>query len=166
MMKFLTTALGGLTVLTVTGFATPPGQAMLGLHPAQTATPVSVIADPGPIKVAAPAAAPVSAAPAAPAVTAPHPAVAAPAAQPVRAAPAARPVAPASAVPAQAAPAANPMGGAGAIANILLNLPQVLNQTRVGPDGNGGWIPPGQRTRQDRKHHDGEGDPQNGDFEH
>src|SRR5579864_5709041 len=134
MMKFLTTALGGLTVLAVTGFATPPGQAMLGLHPAQTATPVSVIADPGPIKVAAPAAAPVSAAPAAPAVTAPHPAVAAPAA---------RPVAPASAVPAQAAPAANPMGGAGAIANILLNLPQVLNQTRVGPGGNGGWIPPG-----------------------
>ncbi len=164
MMKSLTTALGALTILTVTGMATPPGQAMLGIRQAQTAAPVSVISDPGPAKVAAPVApaatpatvAPQSAAPAA------RPAVAAPAARPVVTHPAA---APAAAVP-TAAPAANPMGGAGAIANILLNLPQVLQGTQgvpgVGNSDEG--MPPGQRAKRDKKH---PGDSNNaGDYEH
>lgn len=166
MMKFLTMALGGLTMLTVTGLATPPGQAMLGMRPAQTAAPVSVIADPGPAAVsapAAPAAAPVSPTPVAAPV---HPVSPAPAAAPVAPRVAPRPVAAPAASPAPVArpaapaPAANPMGGmgAGAITNILLNLPQVLQGTQVGPGGpavnNGGFIPPGQRAK---KHH-GNGD--------
>lgn len=158
MMKFLTTALGGLTILTVTGMATPPGQAMLGMRPTQAQAPVSVIADPGPATVAAPIAVPARPVPAATPVAVPQPA-----ARPIptHAVPAARPAVPAAA-PVQAAPAANPMGGAGALTNILLNLPQVLQGTQVAPAGgvnNGGWTPPGQRAR---KHHDGSSD-QNGD---
>jgi hypothetical protein len=167
MMKFLTTALGGLTILTVTGLATAQGQALLGMRQPQAAVPVSVIADPGPAQVAvpaAPAARPASAAPAAPPV-APRPAVTAPVARPV-----ARPATPAAAGP---APAANPMGGlggAGAITNLLLNMPQVLQGGQGGPDGpgvvnnGGGWGPPGQRGRDSRKRHDG-GDNNSGDYE-
>lgn len=155
MMKSLTTALGALTILTVTGMATPPGQAMLGIRQTQTATPVSSIPDPGPVKAATPAPAPVTPAPAsAPAAT---PRAAAPAASPAArpAAPVARPVAPAASPAASApAPAANPMGGAGAITNILLNLPQVLQGTQGGSGVSNGWTPPGQRAR---KHNDGNG---------
>src|SRR5215469_1703077 len=129
MMKFLTTALGGLTILAVTGMVTAPGQAMLGLRQPQAAAPVSVISDPGPQKFVAPAAAPT--APAVAPTAAPRPAIAAPAApRPAAAPPVARP-APAATHAPVAAPAANPMGGlggAGAITNILLNLPQVLQQ--------------------------------------
>lgn len=175
MMKFLTTALGGLTILTVTGLATAPGQAMLGMRQPQTAVPVSVIADPGPAKVTEPAA------PMAPAVqpasTAPAaalPAVA-PAARPVATGPAptarpvARPAAPAAAAPASAANPLGGLGGAGAITNLLLNMPQVLQGGEGGPGGpavgnNGGWVPPGQRGREYRKRHDG-GDPNAGDYE-
>lgn len=58
------------------------------------------------------------------------------------------------------------LGGAGAITNILLNLPQVLQGGQRGEDGpavvnNGGWVPPGQRAK---KHHDG-GNNDGGDFE-
>lgn len=177
MMKFLTTALGGLTMLAVTGMATAPGQAMLGLQRAQTAAPVSVISDPGPQKFVAPAAAPATPAPASttPALAptaAPHPAVAAPVApRPAVARPVARPAAPAAtSVPAAgAAPAANPMGGlggAGAITNILLNLPQVLQQGggSGGDEGHGGpgWIPPGQRTKW-KHHNNGNGNDQGGE---
>ncbi|HLY20838.1 MAG TPA: hypothetical protein VKT83_00055 [bacterium] len=171
MMKFLTTALGGLTILTVTGLATAQGQAMLGIRQPQAAVPVSVIADPGPAKVAVPAPQPVNAAPAAAPVAAPPAAAPAPAARPAVTSPApvARPVArPAAASP---APGANPMGaigGAGAITNILLNLPQVLQGGQGGPDGpavnnGGGWGPPGQRGRDNRKRHGG--DNNGGDYE-
>jgi hypothetical protein len=172
MMKFLTMALGGLTMLTVTGLATAPGQAMFGMRQTQAQVPVSPIADPGPVTLAAPVSAP--AAPAsvpapvahpavAPAVPAAAPVVSHPVAHPVvshavaprpslRPAAVARPVA-ASPVarPAPAAvPGANPMsglGGAGAITNILLNLPQVLQGGAQGVPGgppvvnNGGWMP-------------------------
>jgi len=143
MVKFLTMALGGLTALAVAGLATPHGQALLGIHQTQPTVPVSVIADPG----AANTAAPVKAAPAS------HP-VYGPA---VRSAPAARP----SAHP---APAATPggilVGGAGAIANILLNLPHVLPRAGAPfPQG-----PPGQRDQRGRYKHGDQGD--GGDFEH
>ena len=182
MMKFLTTALGGLTVATVTGLALLPGHAMLGGGQPQAQAPVSVIADPGPkaaMPVPAPAAVPVApasapAAPAQPAVAAPAaapavthsaPTVSRPAAQPV-----ARPVAPAAAPVARPAPAANPMGGlagAGAITQLLLNMPQVLQGGQGGPQvgapGGPGWVPPGQRGRDHRKHPGG--DDNSGDFE-
>jgi hypothetical protein len=185
MVKFLTTALGGLTALTVAGLATPSGQAMLGLHQTQPAVPVSVISDPGPAKVALPAATPVSTAPAPETAPAPavvqHTAVPAPRSEPVAHPAATRPVyhsaasrpayhpAPAAARPVPA-PAGLPMGGAGAgaITNILLNLPQVLQQGGApgvpqyappapAPD-NGGW---GQRHRRDRWRH-GQGDENRG----
>ena len=159
MMKLLTTALGGLTIATVTGLALLPGHAMLGGQQPQAEAPLSVISDPGP-KAAVPApvapVAPVTPA-AAPVMT--HPAVSqpAPAAQPV-----ARPV-PRAAAPAPAAgaaPAANPMGGlagAGAITQLLLNMPQVLQGGQGGgSEGGPGWVPPGQRGGQGhyyRKHH-------------
>ena len=46
-------------------------------------------------------------------------------------------------------------GGAGAITNILLNLPQVLQGTQGGSGVSNGWNVPGQRAR---KHNDGNGD--------
>jgi hypothetical protein len=76
--------------------------------------------------------------------------------------------------------------GAGAITNILLNLPQVLQQggapgvpqygppqyapappvgPAIVPNNNGGWVPPGQRHRHGRWRN-GNGDPrQDGDPE-
>ncbi len=171
MMKILTTALGGLTVATITGLALLPGHAMLGTQQPQAQAPVSVIADPGPnavvpapAPIAAPAPAPVAAPASAPRVT--H---AAPAAAPAvsRPAPGARPAAPA----AGPVPAANPMGGmsgAGAITQLLLNMPQVLQGGQGGPQvgpggpGPGGWGPPGQRGRAYRRRHDG-GDNAGGD---
>lgn len=174
MMKFLTTALGGLTVATVTGLALLPGHAMLGGQQPQAQAPVSVITDPGPeaavpapvVPPAAPAVAP-AARPAAtqPAVTQPAPAVSRPVAQPV-ARPVPRPAAPAPA--AGPAPAASPMGGlngAGAITQLLLNMPQVLQGGQDGPQGGPGWVPPGQHGRAYRKHHDGGGDNNAGDYE-
>lgn len=160
MMKALTTGLGVLTILAVTGMATPSGQAMLGLRQTQTQTPVSVIADPGPANTT-PAAVPtpVSTAPAPASAPAVSHAVApaaptAPVARPAvtHAAPVARPAAPTSA-PAAAGPvpAASPVN-AGAITNILLNLPQVLQPTQgrpgeagPAPVNNDQWVPPGHR---------------------
>ena len=156
MMKALTTALGALTILAVTGMATPSGQAMLGLRQTQTQTPVSVIADPGPAN-AAPVPVQVAPAAAVPAVShaAAVPAAATtPAARPAvpHAAPVARPAAPASAAPVPVASPAN----AGAIANILLNLPQVLQPAQGRPNepgpayNNDQWVPPGHRKAKDR----------------
>jgi len=66
------------------------------------------------------------------------------------------------------------MGGAGAITNILLNLPQVLQQGGQAPQygvpqggpavvpDNGGWVPPGQRHRRDRWRNDQGGNQRNG----
>jgi hypothetical protein len=154
MMKVLTSALGGLTVLAVSGLATPPGQAMLGIRQTQAAAPVSVISDPGPVQLAVPTAGPVEPTPvrvepAAPAGSAPAPrAVAAPVARPTAdsrasqpvARPVARPAAPVQAAPTQAAPA---LAGAGAITNLLLNLPQVLHEgPPVAPEGGPAYGPP------------------------
>ena len=165
MMKLLTTALGGLTIATVTGLALLPGHAMLGGQQPQTQAPVSVIADPGakaavpsPVAPVAPVAPAASPGVTQPAVTHPAPAVSRPVAQPV-----ARPVPQASA-PAPApgpAPAANPIGGlagAGAITQLLLNMPQVLQGGQGGPEGGPGWAPPGQHGRAYRRRHDGGGD--------
>lgn len=177
MMRSLTTGLGILAILAVTGAMTLTGQAMLGFRPAtQTDPAVTVIADtapPAPKKVAA---SPRVATPAtAPAVVQP------PAARPVAAstpapatqqAPAAHS---ASASPAPAASTRSPQpaaqGGLGQVANvanILLNLPQVLSQTQVRPaPGNEEhessretqWVPnrvPLEKGRSHRKVEDGD----------
>ncbi len=118
MMRSVTAGLGALTILAVTGAITTSGQTFLGFKPSpRDQSAVTVIKD-------APAA--TSAAPKAP--------VAPVAARPVsHAAPAAaqRPaVRPAAAPAASAAPAPGGLGtGLGqavSIANILLNLPQIL----------------------------------------
>ena len=125
MVRSLVVGFGLVTALAVAGIMTPKGQAMLGLsHPvAEQGTPVTVIQDrpasiPAPVQSIAPAG-PVQGAGApqqAPAATS-HPQ--------------ARPVGPVG----QRPPAGQPVpqqagpGGLAGIANILLNLPQVLNQT-------------------------------------
>ena len=138
MVKFLTAVLGGLTAFAVAGLATPPGRAVLGIHQTEPAVPVSVIADPGAVNAAPPVRS--GTAPRTEAAPISHP-VYRPAVQPV---PAARPIA----RPASAGPASIPTGGAGAITNILLNLPQILLRAgtpvpQVGPamPENGGWGP-------------------------
>lgn len=146
MVKFLTTALGGLTALAVAGLATPSGQAMLGTHQALPAVLVSVISDPGPvgpINVTVPAATPVSTAAGVavrtPVVSERHVSerhVSAPVAQvarpvyratarPVSRPPASAPVAVAHSAP---MPAGLPIGGAGAIGSIMQFLPGMLQQ--------------------------------------
>jgi len=141
-MRFLTAGLGVLTILTVTSAMTPSGQAMLGIRPSSNQAPVTVISDPGPPRVA-----PAPAAPAAVHAPAPAPATTArPVAHPAPAAPAAR--------PAPSKPASG-LGQITNIANILLNLPQVLSQTQVQPAPGG---PQGPRLPTERKHRPGEPD--------
>ncbi len=140
MVRSLVVGFGLVTALAVAGIATPKGQAMLGLsHPAaEQATPVTVIQDspasiPAPVQSVAPAG-PVQGAGAAqqaPAATA-HPQ--------------ARPVGPVG----QRPPAGQPLpqqagpGGLAGVANILLNLPQVLNQAHgESPRGSDSWSEPG-----------------------
>ncbi len=111
-MRALTAILAILTLMIAAGMMTARGQALLGLRPPPSAPSVTVIKDPPP----------------APPV---HQAV--PSRPP--ATPASRP-APASAPPAHAAPATPAQTGIAQIsriANILLNLPQVLSQTQVHP---------------------------------
>mgnify|MGYP001388254601 CR=1 FL=1 len=146
MMKSLTAGLGVLTILAVTGAMTPSGQAMLGFRSApQNQQNVAVIKD-------APASAGTRAAPAPKAVT-PAPTVSAVAARPASAAArtaAPRPVPAAQRAPAPAQP--DPVGSVVNVANILLNLPQVLSQTKVGPlPGNGSWTER-QKTQQGDDH--------------
>jgi hypothetical protein len=150
MVKFLTTALGGLTALAVAGLATPSGQAILGIHQTQPAVPVSVISDPGPAKVGAPVARP--------RVTDPAPSVARPVTHPVY-----RNTSVGSA-PA-GLPAGLPMGGAGGLTNVLQNLPGMFQQGAPVPEygpaapaapvmipGGPGWDP---GPRHGRWRHDG-----------
>ncbi|HLJ60148.1 MAG TPA: hypothetical protein VKZ50_10490 [bacterium] len=141
MMKSLTVGLGILTVLAVTAAMTPTGLAMLGVRPSQATPAVSVIADPPPPP--APVKAPVArvAAPIAHHAAAPRSV----GDRVVRTAPR----------PAAAAPASPGLGQAGIgqglgqianIANILLNLPQVLSQSHGGasvssPASGGGGDP-------------------------
>jgi hypothetical protein len=140
MVRSLVVGFGLVTALAVAGIITPKGQAMLGLsHPAaQQATPVTVIQDrpasvPAPVQSIAPAG-PVQGA------GAPHQA---PVATPH---PQARPVGPVG----QRPPAGQPLpqqagsGGLAGIANILLNLPQVLNQSHGGNShSSDSWSEPG-----------------------
>jgi len=114
MVRSLVVGFGVVTALAVAGIMTPKGQAMLGLsHPAaEQAAPVTIIQDkpapvPEPVQSIAPATAQPQARPVAPAAQRP------PAGQPV---------------PPQGGP-----GGLAGVANILLNLPQVLDKTFVGP---------------------------------
>ncbi|GEM_PF-2195017 len=158
MMRWVTGGLGVLTLLAVTGSVTPSGQAMLGLRPTEAvSSPVTVIKDAPPLAeaeatratparlatvtkqpAAAAAPAPARPAPAAAMRVAPVRVAAAPAVRVTPApVPARRPAPPAPVGrPAVAAPAAQPPSGLGqmaSVANILLNLPQVLSETQVRP---------------------------------
>jgi hypothetical protein len=160
-MKTLTVGLGILTILAVTGAMTPSGQAMLGLRPSAATSSVHVIKDttqPA-ANTPAPSAAAESNLPAAKPAVGPQarlvtatprvaPQTRPVAARPVTARPSAVPAQRSASYPAPSAPptvqagpqtGANPFPGglssAGSVANILLNLPQVLQQTQVGPFG-------------------------------
>lgn len=131
MIRSLTVGFGAVTILAVAGSMTPMGQVMLGLrHPAaEQATPVTVIQDkpaPMPEPVQSVAAVPVAQPAPAPSAVVSHPAhVALPRPQ-------ARPAAPPAQRP-QAAPQQDGPASLAGIASILLNLPQVLDRTHVGP---------------------------------
>jgi hypothetical protein len=153
MVRSLALGFGMVTALAVAGSMTPAGQGMLGQrHPTENVVQVSSIQDkpvaiPGPAQslvatsaapTAAPAAAPVGVA--SPTSTVPQ----APR-RPQAAPTAARPQAGAAprtkdSLPPQAGQAQGGPGGMAGIANILLNLPQVLDQTHVGPShGSDSW---------------------------
>ncbi len=135
MVKSLVVGFGMVTALAVAGSMTPVGQTMLGQrHSPEKVAPVSSIRDkpaaiPGPTQslVAAPVAprAMPATSPAAQRQAAPRP-------QATTASRASQP----------APPQSGPSGVAG-IANILLNLPQILDQTHVGPShGPDSWSRP------------------------
>ena len=134
MVRSLAVGFGMMTALAVAGSMTPTGQGVLGQrHSPEQSVPVSSIQDkpatiPGPAQSLVAAPAPTQAAP------------------PVGAPPSRRPqaaTAPRASQPPQASRPAQPQSGPGGIAgiaNILLNLPQVLDQTRVGPSqGSDSW---------------------------
>ncbi len=110
MVRSLAVGFGAVTVLAVAGSMTPAGQAMLGFRPPEKSTPVTVIED-KPVPVPSPV----------------QPGAVGPAA-----APGAGPTQPA-AQGRQPAPQQGGPGGVAGVANILLNLPQILDQTHVGP---------------------------------
>jgi len=138
MVKSLVVGFGMVTALAVAGSMTPVGQSMLGQrHSPEKVAPVSSIRDkpaaiPGPTQslVAEP--------------VAPRAVPATPTAVQRQAAP--RPqatTAPRASQQPQAGQPAPPQsgpGGVAGIANILLNLPQILDQTHVGPsNGSDSW---------------------------
>ena len=141
MMRSITAGLGALTILAITGAVTTSGQTFLGFKPSsQDQSAVTVIKDTPADPPAVPAAK-------APAAVAP------------------RPASPAAARPAPAAPAvaqkpASPIpGGLGtglgqvaSVANILLNLPQVL--THPGQGGPAPGAAPWNTPYVPRKHGD------------
>jgi hypothetical protein len=138
MVRSVALGFGVVTALALAGSMTPKGQAMLGLsHPAaEQSAPVTVIQD-----KPAPVPAPVQSV--APAPTGPAPRIGAP--RPVPSAPPqpqTRPAGPIAQHP-SAGPSLPQQGGPGGlagVANILLNLPQVLDQTRGGPArGSDSW---------------------------
>jgi hypothetical protein len=130
MVRSVALGFGVVTALALAGSMTPKGQAMLGLsHPAaEQATPVTVIQD-----KSAPIPAPVQSV--APVPTGPAPHLGASRPVPGAPQPQARPVGPVVQRP-SAGPALQQQGGPGGLAgvvNILLNLPQVLDQSLGGP---------------------------------
>lgn len=103
-MRTLTAVLAILTLMIAAGMMTARGQALLGLRPSPSAPSVTVIKDPPP---------------------------APPARQAVPSRPPSRPAPAAHAAP--PTPAQTGIAQISRIANILLNLPQVLSQTQVNP---------------------------------
>ena len=141
MVRSLAVGFGMVTALAVAGSLTPVGQGVLGQrHFTEQSVPVSSIQD-KPAAIPGPAQALV-APPAAPAPTQVAPPTGSPAPRRPQAAAAPRGTQPPQAsrpVQPQAQPQGGP-GGIAGIANILLNLPQVLDQTRVGPShGSDSW---------------------------
>ena len=140
MVRSLVVGFGMVTALAVAGSMTPAGQGVLGQrHSPEQSVPVSSIQD-KPAAIPGPAQALVTP----PAASAPAQ-VASPAGSPAPRRPQAT-ASPRATQPPQASrpvQQAQPQGGPGGIAgiaNILLNLPQVLDQTRVGPShGSDSW---------------------------
>lgn len=165
MMRTVTAALGALTILAVTGAITTSGQTLLGLRPsAQALSSVTVIKD-----TQAPAVAP-----SAPAATASEEAPVTPPRAGSGSARSAKPAAPAPAAarkPAVQQPAAQSPsvpGGLGtglaqvaSVANILLNLPQVLSHPGRGPAPSDAQSAPWNTDYVPQKHH--RSDQQEGD---
>jgi hypothetical protein len=173
MIRSLAIWLGVFTLLIIFGAMTSRGQAMLGLRPPQNLVPVTPIQDTlqpaaaplradqeQPMKAGAPAkggTASVNAAPQAQSTARPAPT-----------APTGR-----KSAPPQAGPAQGGLAQVTNIANILLNLPQVLDQTQVGPaqgpsstQGSGSWDdsnPGRSRYKQYRQHGNQEGPSHNND---
>ncbi len=127
MMRSLTAGLGALTILAVTGAVTTSGQTFLGFKPSsRDQAAVTVIkdtpADPPAVPAAKAPAAPGPASPAAarPAPAATHPAVAQ------------KPAAPAASGSPIPGGLGTGLGQVASVANILLNLPQVLTHPGQG----------------------------------
>lgn len=171
MVRSLALGFGMVTALAVAGSMTPAGQGMLGQrHPAQSIVQVSSIQDkpvaiPGPAQSLAPAAAPKAVSAPAPRRVASSTSTVSPAPHRSQAAPAARPpvaAAPRASQPPQAGQAQGGLGGMAGIANILLNLPQVLDQSHGGashsPDSWSGSRPaPGQDPSRAHRWQQGQG---------
>lgn len=150
MVRSVALGFGVVTALALAGSMTPKGQAMLGLsHPAaEQATPVTVIQDkPAPVPAPVQSVAPAPTGPA-PSIGAKRPASGTPP-QPQARSSGGPPI-----------PQQGGLGGPGGlagVANILLNLPQVLDQTRGGPGrGSDSWSesgPSDSRPVRFQKHH-------------
>ena len=144
MMKSVTAGLGVVTVLAVMAAMTPSGLAMLGVHPSQTTASVSAIEDTPPPQPAPAKARPVAhVPPAAHTGAAPRPVGHRSARVAPRPAAAAAPASPGLGQ----ASIGQGLGQIANIANILLNLPQVLSQSHGGasvsapaPGGDPSWL--------------------------
>jgi hypothetical protein len=149
MVRSLALGFGMVTALAVAGSMTPAGQGMLGQrHPTEDVVQVSSIQDkpttiPGPSQSlvgasaapkTVPAAAPVHVAPSTSTVP---PAARRPQAPPVAARPQGTGAPPRASQPPQAGQPQGGLGGIAGIANILLNLPQVLDKGRGGEPSHG-----------------------------
>ena len=149
MVRSLALGFGMVTALAVAGSMTPAGQGMLGQrHSTEDVVQVSSIQD-KPATVPGPTRSLVGASAAPKAVPAPAPVHVAsststvpaasrrPQAPPVAARPQGTGAPPRASQPPQAGPAQGGLGGVAGIANILLNLPQVLDKGRGGEPSNG-----------------------------
>lgn len=161
-MRSLALGFGMITALAVAGSMTPAGQGVLAQrHPTENAVQVSSIQDkaaavPGPARplVAAPAVSTAVPAPAPARVAASTPTVAPAPRRPQPAPAAARTGAPrANQPPEKAGQGQGALGGIAGIANILLNLPQVLDQNHAAGSGS----PPDQGRAKAHKWRQGRG---------
>jgi hypothetical protein len=160
MVRSMAVGFGVVTALAVAGSLTPAGQAMLGFRHPESTTPVTAIEDksaPVPSPVQSLQSGTAGSAPATPAARPTPPSVQG--RQPV-------PGRPAPAQPSrQSAPQPGGAGGLAGVANILLNLPQVLDQTHVGPagpsQGSDSWSEPRPDKKSKKKHYDQDEDTKN-----